>query len=289
MQKYGVDNVFKAQEFIEKNKENNLSTKKITDICEKNNIELLEEYKGVHENGKWKYYSVRCKECKNVFKTYFYDRARNCCPICFPKTSSQGEEEIKEFISQNYSGKIIFNDRTILDGKELDVYIPDLKIAIEYDGAYWHSDVNNYFKYKECRKQGIRLIHIIENTWLQKKEIVKSVLSSVLNICPKKYYARKCEIKEIDNKTYKDFCEENHLQGYAVASVRLGLFYQDELIQIMSFSKSRFDKTIEWEMIRECSKINCGIVGGKKKLLKYFEKNYKPKSLISYCWKDYFE
>lgn len=239
MQKYGVDNVFKAQEFIKKNKENNLSTKKITDICEKNNIELL--------------------------------------------------EEIKEFISQNYSGKIIFNDRTILDGKELDVYIPDLKIAIEYDGAYWHGDVNNYFKYKECRKQGIRLIHIIENTWLQKKEIVKSVLSSVLNICPKKYYARKCEIKEVDNKTYKDFCEENHLQGYAVASVRLGLFYQDELIQIMSFSKSRFDKTIEWEMIRECSKINCGIVGGKKKLLKYFEKNYKPKSLISYCWKDYFE
>lgn len=56
-----------------------------------------------------------------------------------------------------------------MDGKELDVYIPDLKIAIEYDGAYWHSDVNNYFKYKECRKQGIRLIHIIENTWLQKK------------------------------------------------------------------------------------------------------------------------
>ena len=104
-----------------------------------------------------------------------------------------------------------------------------------------------------------------------------------------KYYARKCEIKEVDNKTYKDFCEENHLQGYAVASVKLGLFYQDELIQIMSFSKSRFDKTIEWEMIRECSKINCGIVGGKKKLLKYFEKNYKPKSLISYCWKDYFE
>ena len=126
MKKYGIDNVFKAQEFIEKNKENNLSTKKITDICEKNNIELLEEYKGVHENGKWKYYNVRCKECKNVFKTYFYDRARNCCPICFPKTSSQGEEEIKEFISQNYSGKIIFNDRTILDGKELDVYIPDL-------------------------------------------------------------------------------------------------------------------------------------------------------------------
>ena len=52
-------------------------------------VGFLEEYKGVHENGKWKYYSVRCKECKNVFKTYFYDRARNCCPICFPKTSSQ--------------------------------------------------------------------------------------------------------------------------------------------------------------------------------------------------------
>lgn len=169
MQKYGVDNVFKSPEFIKKNKENNLNKNKISEICEENNIELLEEYNGVHENGKWKYYSVKCEKCETIFKTYFYERARNCCPVCYPKTSSIGEEEVKKFIRQNYSGKILFNDRTVLNGKELDIYLPDLKIAFEYDGAYWHNNVNNYFKFEECRKQGIRLIHIIENTWIQKK------------------------------------------------------------------------------------------------------------------------
>ena len=169
------------------------------------------------------------------------------------------------------------------------IYIPDLKIAIEYDGVYWYNNINNSYKFEECRKQGIRLIQITEWEWIFCQEKIKNYLKDTLTKeYANKFYARKCEIKEVDNKTYKDFCEENHLQGYAVASVRLGLFYQDELIQIMSFSKSRMSKKYEYEMIRECSKQGYCVVGGKGKLLKYFEKNYKPKSLISYCEKNKF-
>ena len=280
--KYGVDNIFRTKSFIVKNKENKLKKDRILEICENNDIELLEDYNGVHIKGNWKYYNVKCKKCGNIFETYFCDRAKNSCPICFPKTISNGERELREFVEQNYHGEIIFNDRTILSGKELDIYIPELKIAVEYDGVYWHNGVNNYFKYEECKKQGIRLIHIIENTWIQKKEIVKSILRTYLNIQPKKYYARKCEVKEISEKIYKDFCEKNNLQGYETAIIKLGLFHNNELIQIMSFNSS-------FEIVRECSKLNCGVIGGKDKLLKYLERKYNPKEITSYCWKDYFD
>ena len=122
-----------------------------------------------------------------------------------------------------------------------------------------------------------------------KNNKIKNFIKSSFGVFDKKFFARKCEIKEINNITYRSFCEENHLQGYSPASVKIGLFYENELIQIMSFAKPRFSKDIEWELIRECSKMNYSIVGGKRKLLKYFERKYNPKSLISYCWKDYFE
>ena len=118
--------------------------------------------------------------------------------------------------------------------------------------------------------------------------MVKNFIKSSFGIFDKKFFARKCKIKEINNITYRNFCEENHLQGYSPASVKVGLFYENELIQIMSFAKPRFSKDIEWELTRECSKMNYSIVGGKRKLLKYFERKYNPKSLISYCEKDKF-
>lgn len=210
------------------------------------------------------------------------------CPKCMlGANTSKQEKGLGGFISS--LGVKWIKTREILNGKELDIYIPDLKIAIEYDGVYWHNNINNSYKFEECRKQGIRLIQITEWEWLFCKEKIKNYLKDTLT---KEYvdkiYARKCEIKKIDNKIYKEFCEKNHLQCYAVASVRLGLFYKNELVQIMSFSKSRMSKKYEYEMIRECSKQGYCVVGGKGKLLKYFEKNYKPKSLISYCEKNKF-
>ena len=208
------------------------------------------------------------------------------CPKCMLGIStSKQEKSLGAFLnSLNIKWE---KDRDILNGKELDIYIPDLKIAIEYDGIYWHNNVNNYFKYEECRKKGIRLIQITEWEWYQQREKIENYLKDTLTKKTIKIYARKCEIREIDTKTYKNFCVENHLQGYGAAAIKIGLFYNNELIQIMSFSKARFKK-YEYEMIRECSKNGYTIIGGKSKLLKYFEKTYKPKNLVSYCEKNKF-
>ena len=229
-----------------------------------------------------------------IFEQTFIDhRCGSGCRKCGIEgrpviNTSKGEKEIVEFIKSIYSGEIITNDRKILNGKEIDIYIPDLNLAFEYDGIFWHNNINNSYKFEECKAKGIRLIRITESEWITKNNKIKNFIKSSFGVFDKKFFARKCEIKEINNIAYRNFCEENHLQGYSPASVKIGLFYENELIQIMSFAKPRFSKDIEWELIRECSKMNYSIVGGKRKLLKYFERKYNPKSLISYCEKDKF-
>jgi len=156
----------------------------------------------------------------------------------------------------------------------------------------WHSSGNSKLpnkdkdyhlnKTEQCETQGIQLFHIFENEWLEKQEIWKSVLNSKLNRT-NRIYARKCSIRELDNSLYREFCEKNHLQGYGNASVKIGLFYNNELKTLVSFGKSRYDKSIEWELIRFCSKLNTSVIGGASKLLKYFERNYNPESIISYA------
>ena len=199
----------------------------------------------------------------------------------------------KEFDLRNYIYSL--NDSflkescwTELDGKEIDIYSPSLKLGIEYNGNYWHSELYkspNYHQEKSllAKEKGIQLVHIWEYEWINKQEILEYLIKSKLGIFEKKIPARKCIIKELQNKEYQDFCNKNHLQGECGAKVKLGLFYQDELIQIMSFGVPRFTNKYEWEIIRECSKLGYIILGGKERLWKYFVKNYNPKDCISYC------
>jgi hypothetical protein len=206
-----------------------------------------------------------------------------------PKRVSKAEKEIADFIRTLYVGEVIENSRKILsDGREPDIYIPGKNLAIEYDGIYWHNDVDNSFKYDECKEKKIRLIQIVENEWKYDNEKIKNYLRFIFGKYDKRIGARKCYVKEIEDAIYRDFCDENHIQNSCGAKIKLGLFYGDELVQIMSFGKPRFNKKYEYEMIRECSKADYDIIGGKSKLLKYFIRKYNPKSIISYCEKNKF-
>ena len=173
---------------------------------------------------------------------------------------------------------------------EIDSYIPSQKLGIEFNGNYWHSELfkkQNYHQEKSLKfkEKNINLIHIFEYEWndVLINTKIKSLIKSKLGLFEKKIYARKCEIKEISNLEYQNFCNENHIQGYCAAKIKIGLFYQKELIQIISFSIPRFTDKYEYECIRECSKLNYCIVGGKSKLFKYFLTKYNPKSILSYC------
>lgn len=181
------------------------------------------------------------------------------------------------------------NTKKIISPLELDFYLPEYNLAIEFDGLYWHSESagkdKNYHlnKTKLCKDQNIRLVHIFEDEWMDKKEICLDILSRILGINQQKIYARKCIIKELSNNECKEFLNNNHLQGYTSATINLGVYYKNELVQLLTFKHSRYNKKIEWENIRQCNKIGFQIIGGLQKLWKYFLKKYNPKSVVSYC------
>lgn len=252
-----------------------------------------------HLNDYNKEYNWHCKICGNDFSgrigRYVWDGeggySNSRCPFCHPicqQGTSDSEKEIVNFIS-NFTKDILENDRHIICPKELDIFIPSRKIAIEYDGLFWHSftyhpDSKYHLeKTTSCERQGIHLIHIFENEWLNKQDIVKSRIKNLLGVHDKVVYARKCSVRFVESKESFGFQETNHLQGGVYGSVNIGLYCDDELVSLMTFSKPRFSKKYEWELVRFCNKLGYHVPGGASRLLKHFERNYNPKSLVSYA------
>lgn len=251
------------------------SFKVVRKILKKHNIELI--YDGVNPYIKTDDYEILINELDS---------------IKYNKTSF-GEKEVLDFVKSIYDGEIIENDRSIISPKELDIYIPSKNLAIEYDGLYYHSETmkikykyNIDLKTKLCEEKGIRLIHVFEDDWDYKQNIIKSIIASALGVYERKIYARKCEIKEVSFNESKLFLNVNHLNGSCVSSYRYGLYYNNELVMIMCFGKSRRSEDVE--LIRVCTKINIQVVGGFSKLLKHFEKNCNFKKITSFINRNQF-
>jgi very-short-patch-repair endonuclease len=202
------------------------------------------------------------------------------CKICNPK-SKQQTELTKFCIGLGFDVEV--DTRQIITPKEIDIYIKELNIGIEFDGFYWHDDKDDTTKTKLAKEHGVRLIRVFEDEYKHKKEIVLSRLSSILGKSENKIYARNCTIKEIDSETSRKFLESNHIQGNVNASVKYGLFHEEILVAVMTFSRPRYDKTSEWELIRFASILNTNVVGGASKLFSHFKKIVNPKSIVSYC------
>jgi hypothetical protein len=156
------------------------------------------------------------------------------CPKCSNlSTISKPEQEILDYIKSLEIKNIEIKNRIILNGKELDIYLPDYKLAIEFNGLYWHNEdykEDNYhlLKTEKCLSKNIQLIHIFEDEWLFKKDIVKSRVKNLVHKIEKNkiIYARKCFVKKIDISIARSFAERNHLQGFVGAKIHLGLFFK---------------------------------------------------------------
>lgn len=210
------------------------------------------------------------------------------CPKC-PSNISNGQNELMDFVKSVYDGEIIINDRNIIKPYELDVFIPQKSLAIEYHGIYWHSsrsidiDESHYNKTDLCNYINVRLIQIFENEWRDKKEIVKSIIKSKIGI-NNRIYARECLIKELTSKEFNNFCVSNHIQGKLNSLVKLGLIFEDKLVCVIGFNKH---KKYDYECTRFCNILNSNVVGGAGKLFNYFIKKYNPKSILSYADRRY--
>jgi len=139
-----------------------------------------------------------------------------------------------------------------------------------------------YKEKKVLEDNNIRSIFIYIPELKKNWNIYSDKFKHELSIFNKVVYARACKIKEVPNKDYTAFMKAYHLQGVAGATIKLGLYYKDELVSIMSFCQPRYNKHYQYEMSRFCSKIGWKIVGGASRLYQHFIKDYNVTSCLSY-------
>lgn len=253
LKKYGVDSYIKT----EKSKRKHYRKSYKTILSWHDYIEPLftfDEYHGWKHNEVYKW---RCVKCGNVFEDYMHvsldDHGRMPrCLKCFPLMSntSLAEKEVVELVRSIYHGEIIENDRKLIKPLELDIVIPEYKLAIEYNGLFWHNDKSGKDKYYHlnktlmCEKAGYKLIHIYEDDWRDKNKAVKSFIASKLNIYDRIIDADNLEIKEVDKEEADIFIDENSFSEKINSSVRLGAYLNDELICLLTARRSHFKVVI---------------------------------------------
>ena len=251
-------------------------------------------------SGLYKNYKFKCKKCNNIFLDCLEDGDLPRCPDCFRGRSWFQKEIMDYIISTMPNVHIEENIKSLLsNNRELDIYIPSLRMGIECDGLFWHGEINgkknkNYHldKTNDCKNLGIRLIHIFEDEWLYNRDIVKKKLLHIFKEEKEKIYAKKCIVQTVSSQICNEFLKLHHLQGMDNSSIRLGIYFNSELVGVMTFGclrKSLGAVTAEgeYEMYRFCS--SKSIVGAGGKLLSYFIKNYNPTRIISYAdrrWSD---
>lgn len=196
----------------------------------------------------------------------------------YPRTgnTSGGEKMLGDWL-ESRGFNIIRNDRQLLDGKEIDIFLPEFHVGIEYDGLYWHKDDQTLsHKQQEAAKKGVRLIRIFEDEWEQKQPIIKSIILAKLGKFEHRYYARKLDKKEVSGKEAYAFMLENHLQGPKSTQKHIALCEGSEIIAMVSISSKN-------ELERFATKLNCQVVGGLAKLISkehdlftYVDRRFSP-------------
>src|SRR5574343_237238 len=299
--KYGVDNVFKSKLTLV----NKYGTANIQSVPSVYNKSLK-----THRKNYWDIFNIQLnhKQLSLLFDyDYFidinnktFDIKCNICNKCFTvnETNTQKisctcqtyrskyEQEISDWLKSIGITNISQNKR--YNGRELDLYLDDYNLGIDFHGLYWHSDINidkNYhaLKLAHFESMNIKYVQILESEWLNKPNIIKNIIKARLNISRTKIFARKCAIRTISTSEYKLFMEIHHIQGHINALHKYGLFFNNILVSVMSFSKSRYSNHTDWELMRFANATDIIVIGGAEKLLSHFIKDIKPKSIISFC------
>ena len=213
------------------------------------------------------------------------------CPKCFNHLSHSENEIISYY--QNILGinAIKHCDRSTISPYEIDIYVPELKIGIEYNGLRWYSEEfgkdKNYHlnKLNLCKQEGIKLIQIFEDEYLNHEDIVYNKLNHLLGVNTHqlpKIHGRKCVVNVIDKTTAKLFLDKYHIQDFSSSTIYLGAYYNNTLIGVMTFKRERKNSN-NWELTRFASDYHyiCQGVGGK--LFKYFVRNYSPDLVKSFA------
>ena len=289
VEKYGHENVWSNREVIEKIK------KVRTDNYLKRLSEKIPNFVRLENDT----FIIKCNDCNDEYsiaRSVYFKRVQHgikTCTNCNKVYSKNHTQSIIYDFILELAPDAIINDRTLLNGKEIDIYIPSKQIAIEYNGVYWHSDIyvdDTYHRNKTelCELLGIQLIHLYEDDWDMKSEIVKSRIKNLLGLSDRKIHARKCDLRLVNSKESNLFLESNHIQGRINSKFSYGLYYEEELVSLMTFGslrKSLGQDSAEnrYEMLRFCNSLNTNVIGAAGRLFAAFVREYSPTEIISYA------
>lgn len=294
MAEYGVSNIMMVDESKKKNLESKLQSVWYYNVTKTPHYHLLRDpiwLKNQHHNEKKTAVHI-ASELKisptlvlnwlhhhNIEVKYFF--------------SSYQEQELCKYVQEQLGVRLEINSRNLIPPYELDMVCHERKIAIEYNGLYWHSEGATNSRIKPsyhvsktdaCESIGYRLIHVFENEWMMKRDIVKSRLRHQFNVRPERVlYARNLQVSVLEYTQVKEFLNKNHIQGSCPSSINLGLVVDGNVIAAMTFGKSRYCKQSQYELLRFAIQSNHNVVGACGKMFKYFIKHYNPMSIISYA------
>lgn len=231
----------------------------------------------------------KCNDCDTEFFSKFKLANERTCPKCNPKGFTWGELLIKNWLD-DLEIEYIFGSYNVIPPLQLDFFIPKLNLAIEFNGLYWHSELagrhkNYHFeKFKKCNDKNIKLIQIFEHELIKNEDLIKSRLVSALGKIQNKKYARNLKIKTLPYSQAKLFFETNHTQGSVPSKFNYALYDEEKIYSVMSFSKSRYSKSLaDWELTRFASLNQNIVVGAASKLFNFFTKTNNITSVVSYA------
>lgn len=307
-EKYGSDYFFSSHNYLSEIRKK--KTEKILSLLSENNLSFdvqnYEKMRKKTDSGSFHYvkYHISCNACGKEFNWSF--DSTPVCRNCYPLTSiSKQQGELRDFLIE-CGIEFIEGSRSIISPLEIDFYLPKQKLGLELNGNYFHSEIgggkdSNYHLVKSqlCHEKGIKLLHIFEDEWMFKRNIVTSRISNTIGATNKKIYARKCVIREVSHKEKMDFLDRNHMQGNDVCSFSCGLFFKEnqldelQLVSVMTFSKPRLalgvrnkkqNDSNSMELSRFCSSSGINVIGAFERLLKFFkDKNPNVDSVYSYA------
>ena len=305
LERYGTEYASQSQEIQERIKQTNLERYGVEHHKQRHLPDTYSAFIRV-ENGYWRIECPHpeCNKCEEhsflISSNHYYDRLRRGIETCthlLPVQESHHRGTTIELfvraILDEYKIVYTTNDRSIIPPQEVDLYLPDYHIAIECNGIYWHSQLNNNYhhnKWLACKKAGVQLLTIWEDWIVNKPDIVRSIILSKLGIYKHRIGARQCELRTVDTHTSESFLTQKHIQGACRNSMRYGLYYQNELVALMTFGKTQAGqgnhRQPEWILSRFCNKVGWQVVGGASRLMSIFVHDHQPDYIASYASND---